>query len=251
VDAYRTAALAAASIAFEAGQFLLTVRDRSVETGVTKAGVAADVEANNLILRRIAEEFPDDAILSEESTDTPARLTADRVWIIDPLDGTREYNIGGRVDWAVHVALYAEGRLAAGAVTLPAQGVICSTLAPYPRPNEANGIRMVVSRSRPPRAAQAVADALDAELIPMGSAGAKALAVVRGEADAYVHSGGQWEWDSAAPIAVANATGLFTSRIDGSEFVWNQEHPYQPDLVICRPDLAEPILAAIAAAKTP
>lgn len=239
--------LAAAAIAFEAGQLLLEIRASSLADGVTASGLAADNDADRLIAERLAESFPHDAVLSEETPDSSARLGRERVWIVDPLDGTREYNLADRTDWAVHVALFAHGRLCAGAVALPAAAMLFSTAAPFPAPPRPAGpLRFVVSRSRPPRLSEIAAQRLGAELVPMGSAGAKAMAVVRGEVDAYLHSGGQWEWDSAAPIAVANACGLHTSRVDGSPFAWNQPRPWQPDLLICRRELAEPILAAIA-----
>ena len=178
-----------------------------------------------------------------------AASTADRVWIVDPLDGTREFTEDGRTDWAVHVALWERARgVRVGAVALPAQDRVLSTAEPPKVPaREGRGLRVVVSRTRPPVAARRVAKALDAELVPMGSAGAKAMAVVLGDVDAYVHSGGQYEWDSAAPIAVALAAGLAVSRIDGSPLEYNQRDPWLPDLIVCRPELAADIVAAAAA----
>jgi len=247
-DARLSDGLAAASIAFEAGQLLLTLRPASIETGTTASGNTADVDADQLIFGRLRTAFRDDAILSEEAPDSRDRLDAARVWIVDPLDGTREYNEAGRDDWAVHVALYSEGVLSAGAVALPAEAMLFSTITPFPRKPAGARPRIAVSRSRAPEAAIAAAERLGATLVPMGSAGAKAMAVVRGDVDAYVHAGGQWEWDSAAPIAVARASGLYTCRLDGSEFNWNQESPWQPDLVICRPELAPALLGALAEA---
>jgi 3'(2'), 5'-bisphosphate nucleotidase len=205
-------------------------------------------------------------VLSEEGThDDPARLVADRVWIVDPLDGTREYGEPGRVDWAVHIGLWGRvgptfrasgtdahlgyGRLLAGAVALPAQHRVLGTDTPpaYPPLVDTGGVlRLVASRTRPPAFLAAVAADLNAELVPMGSAGAKIAAVVTGEADAYVHAGGQYEWDSAAPVAVATATGLHASRIDGATLEYNQADPRLPDLVVCRKDLAPRLLAALA-----
>ena len=182
---------------------------------------------------------PDDAVLSEESTDDLARLAADRVWIIDPLDGTREFTEIPRTDWAVHVALWVEGDLAVGAVALPAQGIVLrSSPAPALPPASGGPMRLVVSRTRPPAITQAVAERLGAELVPMGSAGAKATSVVLGASDVYLHGGGQWEWDSAAPVAICRAAGLHTSRLDGTPLVYNQAKPWLPDLLICRPELA-------------
>ena len=186
---------------------------------------------------------PDDAVLSEESVDDHVRLQRDRVWIIDPLDGTREYNEQPREDWAVHVALAVRGTPVAGAVALPASGVVLHTGHPPVVPDRGAGrLRLVVSRTRPTAIAEQLAVALDAELVPMGSAGAKAMAVVRGDVDVYAHSGGQYEWDSCAPVAVAAAAGLHVSRLDGSPLVYNQPDPYLPDLLICRPELAARVL---------
>jgi 3'(2'), 5'-bisphosphate nucleotidase len=190
-------------------------------------------------------------VLSEESADSPKRLSADRVWIIDPLDGTREYGMPGRADWAVHVALWQAGRgIAAAAVAQPSLDIVYASdtvqavRRPHPRPT------FLVSDSRPPDWAAPVAEKLGAALAPMGSAGAKAMAVVRGDADAYLHGGGQWEWDSAAPVGVALAAGLHASRIDGSPLTYNSEHPYLPDLLICRADLAKDLLREIADATS-
>jgi len=240
----------AARYAEAAGGLLLHLRDEGMESGSAPwaLGDIGDVLANRLLLELLAEEHPDDRVLSEESVDDPRRLDADRVWIIDPLDGTREFTERGRVDWAVHVALWERDRgLTAGAVALPAQGRVLSTGSPVPPPDaDGRRLRIVVSRSRPPAAARRVAAALDAELVPMGSAGAKAMAVVDGAVDAYVHAGGQYEWDSAAPAVVAVAAGLHTSRIDGAPLVYNNRDPWLPDLVVCRSDLATDVLTAIA-----
>jgi 3'(2'), 5'-bisphosphate nucleotidase len=177
-------------------------------------------------------------------------LTSDRVWIIDPLDGTREYGMPGRGDWAVHVALWERGAgITSAAVAQPALDVVYASdtvrAGTRPRPR----LRFLVSDSRPPEWAAPVASSLDATLAPMGSAGAKAMAVVRGDADAYLHGGGQWEWDSAAPVGVALAAGLHASRIDGSPLEYNSAHPYLPDLLICRAELASRLLKAIAEAS--
>jgi 3'(2'), 5'-bisphosphate nucleotidase len=187
-------------------------------------------------------------VLSEESVDDGARLTADRVWIIDPLDGTREYGMPGRSDWAVHVALWERGKeIAAAAVAQPALDAVWSTAdRPALQPPVPDRPRILVSDSRPPAFAGHLAAVLRAHITPMGSAGAKAMAVLRGEADAYVHAGGQWEWDSAAPVGVILAAGLHASRVDGSPLRYNEAHPYLPDLVICKTALAEPILAVLA-----
>jgi 3'(2'), 5'-bisphosphate nucleotidase len=195
-------------------------------------------------VRALAEQRPDDGLLSEEGAADPARLAMERVWIVDPLDGTREY-AEGREDWAVHVALCVAGRAVIGAVALPALNLVLDTAHPVPPAAPIGRVKIVVSRTRPPEDANRVAVALDAELVAMGSAGAKVMAVVRGDAQAYIHAGGQYEWDSAAPVAVAAACGLHVSRLDGGPLIYNRPDPYMPDLVVCRSELAAPILAAL------
>jgi 3'(2'), 5'-bisphosphate nucleotidase len=240
----------AAELADRAGRLLLELRADS-GLGGRELGKRGDADANALLLAGLAAARPDDAVLSEESVDSPARLDADRVWIIDPLDGTREYGLSGRDDWAVHVALWQRGvehpAIVAAAVAQPARGEVFATDSAFTSPDPRPRRRFLVSDSRPPAFAVPVAEALGAELAPMGSAGAKAMAVVRGDADAYLHAGGQWEWDSAAPVGVAIAAGLHASRVDGSPLVYNNAHPYLPDLLICRAELAEPLLREIAA----
>jgi 3'(2'), 5'-bisphosphate nucleotidase len=230
----------AAHLAEEAGRILIEVRESGKHHG-KDLGRAGDAEANALLVAALRELRPDDGLLSEEEKDNPARLAKERVWIVDPVDGTREYG-EGRTDWAVHVALAIGGRPEIGAVALPGLGAVLRTDRPAAVPPAPRQLRMVVSRTRPAAEALAVAEALGAELIPMGSAGAKAMAVVRGEADIYLHSGGQYEWDSCAPAAVALAHGLRASRIDGSSLAYNQADTYLPDLLICRPEHAEPVL---------
>lgn len=236
----------ARSMAESAGAALVALRSSSTATG-RELKDAGDRLSQDTLAALLAEHRPGDAVLSEEATDSDARLSADRVWIIDPLDGTREFSEVPRTDWAVHVALWERGELVAGAVARPAAGVTYATDGPLERPTGIPArIRLAVSRTRPPAFVQALGERLDAELVPMGSAGIKAMAVLAYEVDAYVHAGGQFEWDSAAPVAVARAAGLHTSRIDGSPLVYNQPDPTLPDLVICRPEIAEQILAAIA-----
>lgn len=244
-----TDASQAATIAREAGQVLLSLQSTfGDDVSGRDRGDRGDAAAQAHIARLLAESFPDDAVLSEEATDTAARLSANRVWIIDPLDGTREYS-EGRADWAVHVALWAEGELAAGAVAIPGEGLVLDTDTVVRVGESGPGpLRLAVSRSRPPAITEDVRVGLDAVLVPMGSAGVKIAAVVRGQVDAYVHAGGQYEWDSAAPVAVARAAGLHTSRIDGSPLVYNGSDPYLPDLLVCRPELAPRVLALIAQA---
>lgn len=243
----------AAETASGAGELLLTVRaiESDALTG-RELGRRGDHAANTYILERLAAARPGDSVLSEESADDPARVGADRVWIIDPLDGSKEYGMPDHVDWAVHIALWEAGRgLTAAAVAQPAIGVVHSTADPVPAPQPARRRpRIVISGSRPPAFVFDLARELGADLIRMGSAGAKAMAVVRGEADAYIHAGGQWEWDSAAPVAVARAAGLHCARIDGSELEYNRPHPYLPDLVICRADWAPDVMSALAVYAT-
>lgn len=236
----------AASIASAAGRLLLSVRASGLAG--KELGAAGDEQSNELILRELAAARPGDAVLSEESADSPARLSADRVWIVDPLDGTREFGLAGRPDWAVHVALWERSSgLTAAAVAQPALGAVYATASGLSVPAAvARAPIVLVSDSRPPPWAPAVAAAMGGTVAPMGSAGAKAMAVLRGDADAYVHAGGQWEWDSAAPVGVLAGAGFHTSRIDGSPLLYNQAHPYLPDLVMCRPELAAPLLAALA-----
>ncbi|WP_081913458.1 3'(2'),5'-bisphosphate nucleotidase CysQ [Glycomyces sp. NRRL B-16210] len=243
----------AADLAAGAGELLLALRSELGFDDPRALKAAGDREADAYLLGRLAAERPGDAVLSEEGKGEQgrvgtARLEADRVWIIDPLDGTREYAEEGRDDWAVHVALWQRGLgLTAAAVALPAQGTLLRTDVRHEVPAARSGRpRIAVSRTRPPAEAHASAEALGAELVPMGSAGAKAMAVVTGAVDAYVHSGGQFEWDSAAPVAVALASGWHASRIDGDPLRYNNPDPYLPDLLVCRPDLAEPVLKAVA-----
>jgi 3'(2'), 5'-bisphosphate nucleotidase len=236
--------LAAAEVATQAGRLLLEVRARGGAANELKA--AGDREAHLLIMDELGRRFPDDAVLSVEGADDLVRLGHRRVWIVDPLDGTREFSEPPRVDWAVHIALVVDGELVEGAVALPSQGFTLSTSGEtaLPAPVVRDGPpRLVVSRTRPTEHGQVLADRLGAELVPMGSAGAKAMAVVLGEADVYAHSGGQYEWDSAAPVAVAAAAGFHVSRLDGSPLRYNQSNPWLPDVLICRPDLADTVIA--------
>ncbi|MEX3652308.1 3'(2'),5'-bisphosphate nucleotidase CysQ [Mycolicibacterium fortuitum] len=240
----------AARLATRAGDLLLDVRADFADASAAERKAAGDKRSHDFLMAELAKLVPGDSVLSEEATADeradPARLSAERVWIVDPLDGTREFSELGRDDWAVHVALWSAGELVAGAVALPAQNTTLSTPeVAAPRPFDGPP-RVVVSRTRPPAVALAVREALDGTLVEMGSAGAKVAAVVRGVADVYVHAGGQYEWDSAAPVAVARAAGLHTSRIDGSPLVYNSADPTLPDLIVCRPELAERVLTVTA-----
>lgn len=237
----------ARTLATDAGALLLRLRAEAGPDADPKTlRSAGDARSHELLMAALARHRPDDAVLSEEGKDDRRRLAADRVWIVDPLDGTREFGEAGRSDWAVHVALWQRGQLAAGAVALPGLGVTFATDEPPALPAAVDGpIRLLVSRTRPPDFALRLAEVVGAELVPLGSAGAKAMAVVRGEADAYAHAGGQYEWDSAAPVAVALAAGLHASRVDGTPLRYNGEDVYQPDLLICRPEVADRLLAAI------
>lgn len=237
----------AARLATAAGKLLLDVRDELADATAAERKAAGDKRSHDFLTEALATERPDDSVLSEEGADDAVRLTAERVWIVDPLDGTREFSELGRDDWAVHVALWQAGGLVAGAVALPAQGMALATPTVTPPPPQPETPRIVVSRTRPPAIALAVRDALGGTLVEMGSAGAKVASVVQGRSDVYVHAGGQYEWDSAAPVAVARAAGLHTSRIDGSPLSYNQRDPLLPDLVVCRPDLADAVLRVTAA----
>lgn len=233
----------AAKLATDAGTMLLELRNSSYLTG-KDLGNAGDKAANDMLVAALRAQRPDDGLLSEESKDTASRLDKDRVWIIDPVDGTREYS-EGRDDWAVHVALAVNNKAAIGAVALPSLSLTLRSDLPIARPTRSDKLRMVVSRSRPAKEAVAISEMLDAELIPMGSAGAKAMAIVRGEADIYLHSGGQYEWDNCAPAAVAQAHGLHCSRIDGQPLLYNQRDTYLPDLLICHPQDVQSILELV------
>jgi 3'(2'), 5'-bisphosphate nucleotidase len=272
----------ARDLAAAAGRLLLELRARGGEPDVLRKD--GDRRSHEFLTAELAARRPGDVVLSEEGADDPARLTADRVWIVDPLDGTREFGEPGRTDWAVHVALWQRGPddLTAGAVALPAQGHVLSTApgqpaqwniepvitgpmlhragddAPSHAAGEASGadgsagtrtgdgrMRIVVSRTRAPRIVRDISDLIDAELAPLGSAGAKVAAVVCGEADAYVHAGGFYEWDTAAPVAVARAAGYHASRIDGSPLAYNQADLLMPDILVCQPALANTLLQAI------
>jgi 3'(2'), 5'-bisphosphate nucleotidase len=232
-------------LATVAGERLLEVRGQGLEGRELKD--AGDQAAHELLMQLLAAHRPDDSVLSEEAlenaADRSARLSARRVWIVDPLDGTREFSEVPRADWAVHVALWEDGELVAGAVAQPALGETFSTASPPVVPHRTSTRpRIAVSRTRPPAFVEALATELDAELVPMGSAGVKVISVVRDISDAYVHAGGQYEWDNAAPVAVARAAGLFCSRVDGSELRYNQDDVSLPDLIVCRPELSEAIL---------
>jgi 3'(2'), 5'-bisphosphate nucleotidase len=238
--------LDAERLATRAGRLLLRVREESPDADGRALGARGDRESHALIMDALRREYPEDGILSEEGKDDEARLKKRRVWIVDPLDGTREFGERDRSDWAVHVALAVDGTTVVGAVAMPSIGRTFSTASPpalEPRP--AGPLRLVVSRTRPPSLVTALAEHLQSEIVPMGSAGAKTMSIVLGEADAYVHAGGQYEWDSAAPVAVASSAGLHVSRLDGSPLRYNQSNPYLPDQLVCRSEVAEKLLRAL------
>ena len=230
-------------VADRAGRMLLDLRGAGGFEG-KMLGQEGDRIANAFIMETLRRERPNDAILSEEEANDVARCSVERVWIVDPLDGTREYG-EGRTDWAVHIALAVGGEAAVGAVALPGLGLTLDSANPPPLAPTPERLRMLVSRTRPAAEAVSVAETLGADLVPMGSAGAKAMAVVRGEADIYLHSGGQYEWDNCAPVAVARAAGLHCSRIDGSPLRYNIANPWLPDLLICPVPLADEVLRLV------
>lgn len=235
----------AAHLADVTGKLLITVRESGM-LSLQALGKAGDATANQFLCHALREQRADDGLLSEEESDNAERLAQSRVWIVDPVDGTREYG-EARSDWAVHVALAIDGVASVGAVALPGLGLVLRTDRPGVVPPAPNTLRMVVSRTRPAREATEVAARIGAELVPMGSAGAKAMAIVLGNADIYLHSGGQYEWDSCAPVAVALAHGLHCSRIDGSPLIYNQADVHMPDLLICRKEHADMVLAQVVA----
>ncbi len=253
--AEQTDADVAAMVAAEAGELLLALREEVGFYDSYELGDAGDRHANVLILKRLAELRPGDAVLSEEAADDVSRVHAERVWIVDPVDGTREFSMRGHADWAVHIALWqrngtAEGLITDAAVALPAVGEVYRTdTVTAPPPRRDGPIRITASTYRPPAVLWWLREHLDIEVVRIGSAGAKAMAVVRGDVDAYIHAGGQWEWDSAAPAGVVMAAGLHASRLDGSELRYNRADPYLPDFVMCRKELAPILLEAIGMAR--
>jgi 3'(2'), 5'-bisphosphate nucleotidase len=244
----------AADLAVDAGKLLLQVREEVGFGHPWALGDAGDFHANELLLRRLRAERPGDAVLSEEAHDDLVRLKSDRVWIIDPLDGTREFSTPGRDDWAVHIALWqrptnGQREITDAAVSLPARGNIVyrsDTVAASVTPREVpHTLRIAVSANRPPAVLHRIRQMLPIQPVAIGSAGAKAMAVVAGDVDAYLHAGGQWEWDSAAPAGVIMAAGMHASRLDGSPMRYNQLDPYLPDFVMCRAEVASILLDAI------
>lgn len=227
---------------------LADLRERMWAEGAARWQVmdAGDLASHRLITATLHAERPDDAILSEEGLDDPRRADAERVWIVDPLDGTNEYGEPGRPDWAVHIALWSAGELTTGAVGMPIIGRTFCSEPPEPlAPATRDRPRLVTSRSRAPLAAAVVAQRLGADAVRLGSAGAKAMAVLTGDADIYIHDGGMYQWDSAAPAVVAARAGLHVSRVDGSPLVYNARDPWLPDFLVCRPEWAEPVLDAL------
>ncbi|MFM7253865.1 MAG: 3'(2'),5'-bisphosphate nucleotidase CysQ [Ilumatobacteraceae bacterium] len=246
-----TDAQLATRLAVEAGRLLVRLREEAEQRHAPSWQMmdAGDAVSHRFLIEELRSARPDDAVMSEEGSDDLRRFERDHCWIVDPLDGTNEYGEHGRVDWTVHVALWSEGRLAAGAVSLPAIDAVFSTehppvVPPMQRPHP----RLVTSRTRNPQSAVVVARALGCDAIRLGSAGAKTMAVILGEADIYVHDGGMYQWDSAAPIAVALAAGLHASRLDGSPMAYNHADPWLPDLIVCRPEFADDALSSLRAA---
>jgi len=253
-SAEQTDADVAATVAAEAGELLLALREEVGFYDSYELGDAGDRHANVLILKRLAELRPGDAVLSEEAVDDVSRVHAERVWIVDPVDGTREFSMRGHADWAVHIALWQRNGTPAGAITdaavaLPAVGQVYRTdTVAAPPPRRDGPLRITASAYRPPAVLWWLREHLDIEVVRIGSAGAKAMAVVRGDVDAYIHAGGQWEWDSAAPAGVVQAAGLHASRLGGAPLIYNRRDPYLPDLLMCRSELADPLLQTIRSA---
>jgi 3'(2'), 5'-bisphosphate nucleotidase len=259
-----TDAALAAEVAQDAGELLLALREEIGFYDPYDLGDAGDKQSNALILRRLHTDRPTDAVLSEEAVDDLSRMHADRVWIVDPVDGTREFSMPGRDDWAVHIALWQrtgaggpailgtagpDGGLTDAAVALPARGEVYRSHTVTARAPRRHGpIRIAASASRPPAVLWRLREQMDIQLVRIGSAGAKAMAVVRGDVDAYIHAGGQWEWDSAAPAGVVLAAGLHASRLNGSPLIYNRRDPYLPDFLMCRTELAAALLGAIRSA---
>lgn len=239
----------ATRLAVETGQLLVKLREQLFADGLSTWDVkdAGDAAAQNFLAHELGMHRPDDAVLSEEEGKADQRrFTSDRVWIIDPLDGTREFSEQGRFDWAVHIALWTDDRFGAAAVSLPAINAVFATDPAPPMPSfERERPRLITSRNRAPYSAVLVSEGIDCDAVRLGSAGAKAMAVVMGEADIYVHDGGMYQWDSAAPAAVALAAGFHVTRLDGSPIVYNDRDPWLPDFIVCRPELGEPVLKAI------
>ena len=238
----------ASRVATEAGVMLVELRNELVAEGIHYWDLKdeGDIAGHRYIMSALIAARPDDVILSEEAADNRKRLGANRVWIIDPIDGTNEFAEHPRHDWAIHIALWESGELTAASVALPTLGITfdASPAAVVP-PSKRDKPLLVTSRSRNPYCAVMVANALGCDVARLGSAGAKAMAIVMGEADIYVHDGGMYQWDSAAPAAVAQAAGLHASRIDGSELKYNQESLWLPDFLVCRTEFAEAALQAL------
>ena len=230
----------AAALAVQAGRALMELREVP-PAGTRDLGAAGDHMSHHLLVSELNRLYPADLVRSEEGLEHVAN--DGRLWIVDPLDGTREFRERGRIDWAVHVALSIGGAPVVGAVALPALDMVLSTGAPPElKPPTGEQPRLVVSRSRPPEVAYDVAEALGAVMVPLGSAGAKIAAVILGDAEVYVHAGGQYEWDSCAPAAVALASGLHASRLDGEPLRYGDPDAWLPDLVVCRPEYASAVL---------
>jgi len=248
IASIETDAQLASRLAVEAGKLLVELRDEMFAARAPSWQVMdnGDMVAHRFLMHQLAEHRPDDAVLSEEGADDGRRHRTDRVWIVDPLDGTNEYGERGRHDWAVHVALWNRDALTAAAVSLPVMDMVfCTDPAAVVPPRKFDKPRLITSRNRAPHAAVIVANALGCEAVRLGSAGAKAMAVVLGEADIYLHDGGMYQWDSAAPTGVAAAAGLHTSRLDGSPLVYNARDAWLPDFIVCREEFAEPVLDAL------
>ena len=234
----------AARLADETGRLLLDLLNDPAGPKGWGLEMAGDRQAHEFLVEELRRHRPGDAVLSEEGHDDRRRLDAERVWILDPLDGSSDFGISGA--WSVHVALCQRGVPVAGAVAVPAWDTTFAT-DPAPRPTmcRVGRRRVVVARSRGHIDGNRLSR-LGVEVLTMGSAGVKAMTVVRGEMDAYVHGGGLYEWDTCAPAAVAQAAGLHVCSADGSPLRFNNPRPHTPGLVICRPDFADELLEVLA-----
>ena len=244
--------LLAANLAESAGRMLVDCRSGAAGQLLGGSSLAheGDQRAHLHLLTRLQEARPDDAVLSEEGADDAQRLDSSRLWVIDPLDGSRDYGFGND-EWAVHVGLVEDGKIVAGAVALSALDLLFHTgegEGPACAVDENNPNRrpvIVTARSRVNAEGMLLAHELGADVFACGSAGVKAMLVVNGTADAYVHASPLYEWDVCAPAAVAQSAGLHVSDAAGDPLVFNQARPVVNSFLVCRPELVDDILSAL------